>query len=111
MQNIKLSYSTPDYKIEGNKVICTIHFYFKKEIIKELLLLRNKKLLSVLSNNFNIILDYLKEERNKPFNYQRLQSTFNKYGFYFVIEDSLSGTKVRGCSKVKIRIIIIIIII
>ena len=57
MQNIKLSYSTPDYKIEGNKVICTIHFYFKKEIIKELLLLRNKKLLSILSNNFNIILD------------------------------------------------------
>lgn len=57
MQNIKLSYSTPDYKIEGNKVICTIHFYFKKEIIRELLLLRNKKLLSVLSNNFNIVLD------------------------------------------------------
>ena len=57
MQNIKLSYSTPDYKIEGNKVICTIHFYFKKEIIRELLLLRNKKLLNVLSNNFNIILD------------------------------------------------------
>ena len=57
MQNIKLSYSTPDYKIEGNKVICTIHFYFKKEIIRELLLLGNKKLLSILSNNFNIILD------------------------------------------------------
>lgn len=57
MQNIKLSYSTPDYKIEGNKVICTIHFYFKKEIIKELLLLGNKKLISVLSNNLNIILD------------------------------------------------------
>lgn len=57
MQNIKLSYSTPDYKIEGNKVICTIHFYFKKEIIRELLLLGNKKLISVLSNNFNIILD------------------------------------------------------
>ena len=57
MQNIKLSYSTPDYKIEGNRVICTIHFYFKKEIIRELLLLGNKKLLSVLSNNFNIILD------------------------------------------------------
>ena len=57
MQNIKLSYSTPDYKIEGNKVICTIHFYFKKEIIKELLFLGNKKLISILSNNFNIILD------------------------------------------------------
>ena len=57
MQNIKLSHSKPDYKIEGNKVICTIHFYFKKEIIKELLLLGNKKLISVLSNNFNIILD------------------------------------------------------
>ena len=57
MQNIKLSYSTPDYKIEGNRVICTIHFYFKKEIIRELLLLGNKKLLSILSNNLNIILD------------------------------------------------------
>ena len=57
MQNIKLSYSTPDYKIEGNKVICTIHFYFKKEIIRELLLLGNKKLLNILSNNFNIVLD------------------------------------------------------
>ena len=57
MQNIKLSYSTPDYKIKGNKVICTINFYFRKEIIKELLLLGNKKLINVLSNNFNIILD------------------------------------------------------
>ena len=57
MQNIKLSYSTPDYKIEGNKVICTIHFYFKKEIISELLLLKNKKLLNILFNNFNIVLD------------------------------------------------------
>lgn len=57
MQNIKLSHSKPDYKIEGNKVICTIRFYFKKEIIRELLLLENKKSLSVLSNNFNIILD------------------------------------------------------
>ena len=35
MQNIKLSHSKPDYKIEGNKVICTIRFYFKKEIIRE----------------------------------------------------------------------------
>ena len=57
MQNIKLSHSKPDYKIEGNKVICTIRFYFKKEIIRELLLLKNKKSLNVLSNNFNIILD------------------------------------------------------
>ena len=56
MQNIKLSYSTPDYKIEGNKVICTIHFYFKKEIIRELLLLGNKKLLNFLSDNLNITL-------------------------------------------------------
>lgn len=72
MQNIKLSHSTPDYKIEGNKVICTIHFYFKKEIIKELLLLGNKKLLSVLSNNFNIILDDLFNiilDNNSDFNF------------------------------------------
>lgn len=75
MQNIKLSYSTPDYKIEGNKVICTIHFYFKKEIIRELLLLGNKKLINVLSNNFNIILDdiystlYYYNNNNPYFNF------------------------------------------
>lgn len=56
MKNIKLSYSTPDYKIEGDRVICTIHFYFKKEIIRELLLLGNKKLLNFLSDNLNITL-------------------------------------------------------
>ena len=77
MQNIKLSYSTPDYKIEGNKVICTIHFYFKKEIIRELLLLENKKLLNFLSNNlnitlsdvFNIALDNYYSNSNPYFNF------------------------------------------
>ena len=78
MQNIKLSYSTPDYKIEENKVICTIHFYFKKEIIRELLLLGNKKLLNFLSDNlnitlanvFNIALDnYYNNNRNPYFNF------------------------------------------
>lgn len=78
MQNIKLSYSTPDYKIEGNKVICTINFYFRKEIIRELLSLENKKLLNFLSNNlnitladvFNITLDnYYSNNRNPYFNF------------------------------------------
>ena len=78
MKNIKLSYSTPDYKIEGNKVICTINFYFKKEIIRELLSLENKKLLNFLSDNlnitlsdiFNIALDnYYSNNRNPYFNF------------------------------------------
>ena len=77
MQNIKLSYSTPDYKIEGNRVICTIHFYFKKEIIRELLLLENKKLLNFLSDNlnitlsdvFNIALDNYYSNSNPYFNF------------------------------------------
>ena len=78
MKNIKLSYSTPDYKIEENKVICTIHFYFKKEIIRELLLLENKKLLNFLSDNlnitlanvFNIALDnYYNNNKNPYFNF------------------------------------------
>lgn len=78
MKNIKLSYSTPDYKIEGDRVICTIHFYFKKEIIRELLLLENKKLLNFLSNNlnitlsnvFNIALDnYYNNNKNPYFNF------------------------------------------
>lgn len=46
-------------------------------------------------NNFNLILDYLKEERLKPFNYEKIKEKFNSLGFYFVIEDALKVSKVR----------------
>lgn len=51
--------------------------------------------------NFDKILDFLKKEVNNLFDYNKIQKEFNKYGFYFVIENALPGTKVRGCSKVR----------
>lgn len=48
-----------------------------------------------------LLLEELKEERNREFNCDRLIKLFNKYGIYLVIEDALIGTKVRGCMLVK----------
>lgn len=52
-------------------------------------------------DNFNKIINFLKKEANNKFNYKRIQKEFNDNGFYFVIENALSGSKVRGCSKVR----------
>lgn len=53
------------------------------------------------SNNFDKILTFLHKEANNKFNYEKIKTEFNKNGFYFVIEDALPSTKVRGCSKVR----------
>lgn len=52
-------------------------------------------------NNFNKLLNYLKEERMKEINITDMTKTFNEYGYYFVVNESLKSTKVRGCLKVK----------
>lgn len=52
-------------------------------------------------SNFDNILSFLKNEVNKKFDYNRIKDEFNKNGFYFVIEDALPSTKVRGCAKVR----------
>ena len=49
------------------------------------------------------LLDELKIERLKKFDKNRLVELFKKYGIILVIEETLSGTKVRGCCKVKIK--------
>ena len=53
------------------------------------------------SSKLNELLDELKVMRIKTFNEEKLVKLFRKYGIYLVIEDTLSGTKTRGCSMVK----------
>lgn len=49
----------------------------------------------------NDLLEELKMERLKKFDPIKLKKIFNKYGIYFVIEESLKGSKIRGCMMVK----------
>lgn len=51
--------------------------------------------------NIDDILEFLIEERNKDIDIDKMISFFNSKGLYLVVEDSLAGTKIRGCSKVK----------
>ena len=60
----------------------------------------NQEVSNYNKDKLNLLLEELKEERNKEFNINRLIKLFNKYGIYLVIEDALDGTKVRGCMKV-----------
>ena len=57
-----------------------------------------------LSSNLTLLLKELEIIRNKKFNEEELIRLFNKYGIYLVIEDALNGTKIRGCTMVKIII-------
>ncbi len=63
-------------------------------------IIENKKIANYNSKNIDKLLAELKILRNKSFNEKELVELFNKYGIYLVIEDALSGTKVRGCMKV-----------
>lgn len=53
------------------------------------------------SSNLTLLLKELEIIRNKKFNEEELIRLFNKYGIYLVIEDTLNGTKIRGCTMVK----------
>lgn len=54
------------------------------------------------SENFDKIITELKKYSfEKGYDFDKLTKIFNKYGVYFVCEKALSGTKVRGCFKVK----------
>ena len=54
------------------------------------------------SDNFNLLLDELRIERNKKFNKDRLIELLNKYGIILYVEDALEGSKIRGCVKVMV---------
>ena len=53
--------------------------------------------------NFNKLIGELKEYAYLNENYEpiQIQKILNKYGIYFCEEKALSGTKVRGCFKVR----------
>ena len=51
--------------------------------------------------SFPFLIQDLKEEAYKDFSIESIQKILNNYGIYFVVEKALSGTKVRGCFKVK----------
>lgn len=54
------------------------------------------------SSNFNFLIDDLKTIAFKEeFDINKIQYLLNSYGIYFVVEKALTGTKVRGCFKVK----------
>lgn len=52
--------------------------------------------------NFNFLISDLKEEAFKQkIDNDKIREIFNAYGLFFVSEKAMSGTKVRGCFKVK----------
>lgn len=53
------------------------------------------------SNFYFMIDDILKIAYTNDIDIKKLQKILNSYGVYFVVEKALSGTKVRGCFKVK----------
>ena len=78
---------------DDNKVIlwlCRCEDLTKKQEVKEFKM-----------SNINDILEYLKEERNKKLDIDKLVKYFNSKGLYLVVEKALKGTKIRGSSKVK----------
>ena len=64
-------------------------------------LTKNQEVAEFKMSNIEDILTFLKEERNKKLDIDKLVKYFNSKGLYLVIEKALKGTKVRGASKVK----------
>lgn len=50
---------------------------------------------------FNFLIEDLKKEAYINYSIENVQNILNNYGIYFVVEKALTGTKVRGCIKVK----------
>lgn len=53
------------------------------------------------ANFYFLIEDLLKIANTNKVDIDVLRKIFNNYGIYFVVEKALSGTKIRGCFKVK----------
>lgn len=66
-------------------------------------IISNQKVNTYDKNKFNDLIKELKTISLKQFNEQDIIKCLNKYGIYIAIEDALKGTKIRGCSMVKIN--------
>lgn len=63
---------------------------------------KNQSINKYDSINFFLLISDIKEMSfKKGINIEELQKLLNSYGIYFVVEKALSGTKIRGCFKVK----------
>lgn len=62
---------------------------------------KEQKVKEYIPVSFNFLIQDLKEESYNSFSISNIQIILNNYGIYFVVEKALSGTKVRGCFKVK----------
>ena len=67
------------------------------------LVTENQKLNEYKSSNIELIVKELKSYAYSVENYdpERIRKILNKYGVYFCEEKALSGTKVRGCFKLR----------
>lgn len=63
----------------------------------------NVKLPDYDSSKLNDLFKELEQERIKEFDKNSLIELFKKYGIILVIENPLKGTKIRGCSMVKVK--------
>ncbi len=50
---------------------------------------------------FNFLIEELKLEAYNNYSLDNIKNILNNYGIYFVVEKALTGTKVRGCIRVK----------
>lgn len=65
---------------------------------------REQKVEIYIKENFNFLIDDLKKlAYEEDIDIEKIQKILNCYGIYFVVEKALSGSKVRGCFKVKMK--------
>jgi HTH-type transcriptional regulator/antitoxin HigA len=85
------------YKKKNNADLNKIYLWIKRCDS----LIADKQIKEYSSSYLKTLFKDLEDERCKPFNKESLETIFNNYGIYLVIEDALEGSKVRGCSLVK----------
>lgn len=65
---------------------------------------REQKVNEYVKENFNFLIQDLKVlAYEEGINLVKIKEVLNKYGIYFVVEKALSGSKVRGCFRVKLK--------
>lgn len=64
---------------------------------------KEQKVKEYKKENLEKLLNELKTIRLEKLNEKKLINIFNKYGIFLVIEEALKGSKIRGCTKVKIN--------
>ena len=65
---------------------------------------KNQDIREYVKENFQFLIqDLMKLAYEKDIQIEKVQKILNLYGIYFIVERALSGSKVRGCFKVKGR--------